>query len=131
MHPMTVYCLLSTVYCLLPLPTYHTLRTTSHPPPIHARTHTHTHTHTHIGTVVAYIEWAELEAELGSLTELEQDSDTEQELKEMVRGEMKELILRQEVLEDSIKIMLLPKDPNDDRDIMLEIRSGTIIHTYL
>jgi peptide chain release factor 1 len=81
--------------------------------------------------VVAYIEWAELEAELGSLTELEQDSDTEQELKEMVRGEMKELILRQEVLEDSIKIMLLPKDPNDDRDIMLEIRSGTIIHTYL
>mmetsp|Transcript_20775 Transcript_20775/g.44963 ORF Transcript_20775/g.44963 Transcript_20775/m.44963 type:complete len:283 (+) Transcript_20775:583-1431(+) len=43
----------------------------------------------------------------------------------MVRGEMKELIARQEILEHSIKIMLLPKDPNDDRDIMLEIRSGT------
>jgi len=38
---------------------------------------------------------------------------------------MKELIARQEILEHSIKIMLLPKDPNDDRDIMLEIRSGT------
>jgi peptide chain release factor 1 len=39
--------------------------------------------------------------------------------------EQKSLVLKQEELEKAITVMLLPKDPNDDRNVMLEVRAGT------
>ncbi len=50
----------------------------------------------------------------------EQDAD----LREMAREEVKTLELEIEALEQDLKIALLPKDPNDDKNIILEIRAG-------
>jgi peptide chain release factor 1 len=46
------------------------------------------------------------------------------ELREMAREELGELEPQKEALEQRIQILLLPKDPNDERDVILEIRAG-------
>mmetsp|Transcript_20058 Transcript_20058/g.34178 ORF Transcript_20058/g.34178 Transcript_20058/m.34178 type:complete len:406 (+) Transcript_20058:89-1306(+) len=75
--------------------------------------------------VMAYEEYAQLDVELEGAQELFQDAGDDAEMREMARAEMKEIEARMEVLEEEIKILLLPKDPNDDRNCMLEIRAGT------
>ena len=47
------------------------------------------------------------------------------ELKEIVKEELSDLKKKLSMLEDALKIKLLPRDPNDDKNIILEIRSGT------
>ncbi|QCD53406.1 peptide chain release factor 1 [Campylobacter sp. RM16192] len=47
------------------------------------------------------------------------------ELGELAKDELKSLEIRKTELEEEIKILLLPKDPNDDKNIFLEIRAGT------
>ena len=47
------------------------------------------------------------------------------ELKEIVKEELSDLKKELSILEDALKIKLLPRDPNDDKNIILEIRSGT------
>ncbi|MBX3131513.1 MAG: peptide chain release factor 1 [Polyangiaceae bacterium] len=47
------------------------------------------------------------------------------ELGELARDELPELEARHAELERSIRVLLLPKDPNDDRNTLLEIRAGT------
>ncbi|WP_169976467.1 MULTISPECIES: peptide chain release factor 1 [unclassified Campylobacter] len=47
------------------------------------------------------------------------------ELGELAKDELKSLEIRKAELEEEIKILLLPKDPNDDKNIFLEIRAGT------
>ena len=74
-------------------------------------------------TVTAYDEYCTLQEELEGARELFNNDDSE--MKEMAREEMKEIEPKMEELESKIKILLLPKDPNDDRNIMLEIRAGT------
>ena len=54
-----------------------------------------------------------------------QDAGDDAEMREMARAEMKEIEPQMNELESEIQILLLPKDPNDDRNIMLEIRAGT------
>ncbi len=53
------------------------------------------------------------------------DSSREAELIEMAELELDELRNQKEVMEEEIKALLLPKDPNDDKDIIMEIRAGT------
>jgi peptide chain release factor 1 len=50
--------------------------------------------------------------------------ETDPEMKEFAAEEAKELEARLPQLEDELKIMLLPGDPNDDKDIIVEIRAG-------
>lgn len=57
-----------------------------------------------------------------SLTLLEEESD--EEMREMLKEELSGGKKRIEELEQELKILLLPKDPNDDKNIMLEIRAG-------
>ena len=52
------------------------------------------------------------------------DEETDEELKEMAKEELNESKARVEELEHELKILLLPKDPNDDKDIVVEIRAG-------
>ena len=52
-------------------------------------------------------------------------AETDPELREMARDEQKQLEAQREGLEHEIKILLLPKDPNDGRNAILEIRGGT------
>src|SRR4051812_49509527 len=45
-------------------------------------------------------------------------------MREMARGELPALEGRLEILNERLKILLLPKDPNDERDVILEVRAG-------
>ena len=53
------------------------------------------------------------------------DSGTDKELTELAEIEMNELNEQKENLEEKIKFLLIPKDPNDDKDVIVEIRAGT------
>ena len=55
---------------------------------------------------------------------MDQDSTTTDDLKEMIREELKECINKQDILEKQINLLLLPRDPNDHRNVMLEVRAG-------
>ncbi|WP_125143828.1 peptide chain release factor 1 [Clostridium transplantifaecale] len=57
-----------------------------------------------------------------SLALLEEESD--EEMREMAKEELAEAKKRIEELEQEMKILLLPKDPNDDKNVMVEIRAG-------
>ena len=52
------------------------------------------------------------------------DEPLDAEMKEMVNTELKETRTRAEELLEELKILLLPRDPNDDKNVMVEIRSG-------
>ena len=75
--------------------------------------------------VMAYEEYKRLDEELVGATELFQDAGDDAEMREMARAEMKDVEAQLEELQAKITILLLPKDPNDDRNCMLEIRAGT------
>ncbi|MBC8322843.1 MAG: peptide chain release factor 1 [Candidatus Marinimicrobia bacterium] len=49
----------------------------------------------------------------------------DQELKEIVQEELSELKAKKGSLENELKVMLIPKDPNDDKNTIVEIRAGT------
>ena len=49
----------------------------------------------------------------------------DEDLKEIARGELNELEEQQTKLEEKLKVLLLPNDPNDDKNLILEIRAGT------
>ena len=57
-----------------------------------------------------------------SLFLLEEESD--EEMKELAKEELSESKKRVEELEQELKILLLPKDPNDDKNVIVEIRAG-------
>ena len=53
------------------------------------------------------------------------DSGSDKELAELAEIEMNDLNEEKENLEEKIKFLLIPKDPNDDKDVIVEIRAGT------
>ena len=57
-----------------------------------------------------------------SLSLLEEESD--EEMKELAKEELSESKKRVEELEQELKILLLPKDPNDDKNVIVEFRAG-------
>src|ERR1700690_2861974 len=62
-------------------------------------------------------------SEIGDAEDMIKNGDGE--LRDLAREELEELKKRKTVLEDELKFMLLPKDPRDDRNVILEIRGGT------
>ena len=52
------------------------------------------------------------------------DEESDEELKELAKEELSESKKRVEELEHELKILLLPKDPNDDKNVIVEIRAG-------
>jgi len=75
--------------------------------------------------VLSYEEYSTLSEELEGATELFQEAGDDADMREMARAEMKEIETRLDELESEIQVLMLPKDPNDDRNIMIEIRAGT------
>lgn len=69
-----------------------------------------------------YLEYKDLLDNLESSDAMRKDPDPE--MREMAQMEYDELRERKEVMDEEIKIMLIPKDPEDERDIIMEIRSG-------
>ena len=51
------------------------------------------------------------------------DSESDEEMKEMLKEELNDAKKRIEELETQMKILLLPKDPNDDKNVIVEIRA--------
>ena len=52
------------------------------------------------------------------------DEETDEEMKELAKEELNEAKANVAELEDKLKILLLPKDPNDDKNVIVEIRAG-------
>ncbi|WP_085950346.1 peptide chain release factor 1 [Citrifermentans bemidjiense] len=73
--------------------------------------------------VAAYREYKKILSDIDDNKELLKEPD--QEMREMAQAELLSLEARREVLEGEIKLLLLPKDPNDDKNVVLEIRAGT------
>ncbi len=74
-------------------------------------------------TVEAYREYKEVKEQLdGAKAMLEEKLDAE--MREMVKEEIGELQDREEELQERLRILLLPKDPNDDKNVIMEIRGA-------
>ncbi len=76
-------------------------------------------------TVNTYQTWQETQEELKGAKQIFKEAGSDPEMKEMAAMEVSELEENIEQLEERLKILLLPRDPNDDKNIMLEIRAGT------
>jgi len=66
-----------------------------------------------------------VEQQIGDNQELLGDPDCDAELRSMAEMELDELKSEAESLQEKLKILLLPKDPNDSRNVILEVRAGT------
>ncbi len=71
--------------------------------------------------VAAYRRWRKVVGEIEENREMLADPD----MKEMAEEELKSLEAEREKLEADIQLLLLPKDPNDNKGVILEIRAGT------
>ena len=67
--------------------------------------------------------YKELMSNLETAEEMLKEDDVE--MKEMARMELDDLLPQKEKLEDELKVLLIPKDPEDEKDVIFEIRSGT------
>src|SRR5699024_5392347 len=74
-------------------------------------------------TVTAYREYKEVLDELSGAEEMLAD-ESDAEMAEMAKLEVDELTERRDTLEEEIRLLLLPKDPNDEKNVILEIRGA-------
>ena len=66
-----------------------------------------------------------IQSQINENQELLLDPDCDKEFREMAEAEIRELRQQLEESDEKLTLLLLPKDPNDDRNIILEIRAGT------
>ncbi|NCJ08048.1 peptide chain release factor 1 [Synechococcales cyanobacterium C] len=76
-------------------------------------------------TVTTFEAWQKAEQDLKDAQQILKESASDPEMREMAALEVEELSQTLNNLEDRLKVLLLPRDPNDDKNIMLEIRAGT------
>ena len=75
--------------------------------------------------VLKYREYKKAKEELADAKELLEEAGSDEEMKEMAKMEISDLEEKLETLEAEMKVLLLPKDPNDDKNVILEVRAGT------
>jgi peptide chain release factor 1 len=81
--------------------------------------------HRNLGEIVEkYRSWKTLKSELAGARELLNGSDDD-EMREMARAEVETLQIRLDATEEDLKLLLIPTDPNDEKNVILEIRAGT------
>jgi peptide chain release factor 1 len=68
--------------------------------------------------------WRKIETELQEAREMSKEK-LDDEMLLYLREEISKLTDRKEKLEEELRILLLPKDPNDEKDVIIEIRAGT------
>jgi len=73
--------------------------------------------------VETYQAYKKVKEEIQESQDLLRESD--EEIRELAKGELQRLKQRLATLEEEIRILLLPKDPKDEKNIFLEIRAGT------
>ena len=75
-------------------------------------------------TVEVYQEYKKTRQELGEAEQL-LSSEKDPDIREMAKEEIENLESREEELEHQLKVLLIPKDPMDRKNIIMEIRAGT------
>jgi peptide chain release factor 1 len=73
--------------------------------------------------VVRYREWLKVEQEIIENRQLLDEND--EAIRDLAKEEVALLRARKEELENKLRILILPKDPNDDKNVIVEIRAGT------
>ena len=73
--------------------------------------------------VQAYRQYKSVVKDIADNEELVKGGDPE--MRDLALEELNDLNVRKERLSDELKLLLIPKDPNDERNVMLEIRAGT------
>ncbi len=73
--------------------------------------------------VSIFDDYQQVLTEIDESKELLKDSDPE--IRDMAKDEITELTVRKNQLESQLKVELMPKDPRDDKNVILEIRAGT------
>jgi len=74
--------------------------------------------------VAAFDEYNQVVKDIGDTQEL-MEADDDQEFIQLAREELSDLGKKKELLENDLKFMILPKDPNEGKNIIVEIRAGT------
>jgi len=74
-------------------------------------------------TVTAYREYKEVKEQLAEAKAM-MDDKLDADMREMVKEEVNELNSKIEALEEHLKFLLIPKDPNDDKNVIMEIRGA-------
>jgi len=77
------------------------------------------------GMVSRYREWKTLKEELSGAREMFDMNADDEEMRELARVEVETLQAQLEKCEEDLRILLLPRDPNDEKNVILEIRAGT------
>jgi len=81
--------------------------------------------HAELEEIVAkHREYKQIEKDLAGAHQLFLEAD-DAEMKQMAHEEEKALAARKETVERELKLLLLPKDPNDEKSVLIEIRAGT------
>jgi peptide chain release factor 1 len=73
--------------------------------------------------VQKYREYKSIEKDITGARELAAGADAD--MRELAQEELKDLEARCEVIQQELKVLLIPKDPNDEKNVILEIRAGT------
>src|SRR3984893_3769227 len=81
--------------------------------------------HAELTEIVAkHREYKQIEKDLAGAHQMFLEAD-DQEMKQLAHDEEKQLIARKENVERELKLLLLPKDPLDEKSVIVEIRAGT------
>ena len=81
--------------------------------------------HAELEEIVAkHREFKQIEKDLAGAHQMVVENE-DAEMKQMALDEEKQLIARKEIVERELKLLLLPKDPNDEKSVIVEIRAGT------
>ena len=75
--------------------------------------------------VEKYRQWKELRRAIADTKALVEESSSDPALKTLAQEELAQLENRQAAVEAELKVLILPKDPNDEKNVVLEIRAGT------
>jgi peptide chain release factor 1 len=75
--------------------------------------------------VEKYREWKGIRKGLEETKALLEEASTDLEMKALAHEELSDLEKRRADVEEELRILLLPKDPNDEKNVVLEIRAGT------
>ena len=82
--------------------------------------------YSNLGHVILYArEFVKFESEKNDLEQIIQDKNSDAEMVEMAKKDLDDLKIKKQDYENKLKIFLLPKDEDDDKDAIVEIRAGT------
>jgi peptide chain release factor 1 len=86
----------------------------------------HTKTHSDLTPVVEkFREYKQIKTGIADARQMIVDSGSEEDLKNLAQEELSHLESRLVAVEADLKVLLIPKDPNDEKNVLLEIRAGT------